>query len=87
MNMYLEDNFKKEYLKLVSDIKSDEYYVYMVKAWYFATALVKQYEYTLPYFEKNLLDIKTHNKAIQKALESFRITKEQKVYIKTLKRK
>ena len=64
---------------------SDEYYVNMVRAWYFATALSKHYDDILPYLTENMLDVWTHNKTIQKAIESYRITKEQKEYLKTLK--
>ena len=85
MSFYLDDNFDAKYLRLVADIKSDEYYINMMRAWYFATALAKQYEKALPYIEEKLLDKWTHNKTIQKAVESFRITKEQKIYLKTLK--
>ena len=87
MQYYLDDKFNKEYLKWVSSIKSEEYYVNMMIAWYFATALAKQYKDTLPYIEKNKLDIWTHNKTIQKAIESYRITLEQKEYLKGLKRR
>ena len=85
MQYYLDDNFKPEYLKLVSKIKSQEYYVNMMIAWYFATALAKQYENTLPYIENKKLDTWTHNKTIQKAIESYRITPEQKEYLRSLK--
>ena len=85
MQYYLDDNFKPEYLKLVSKLKSQEYYVNMMIAWYFATALAKQYENTLPYIEEKKLDTWTHNKTIQKAIESYRITPEQKEYLKSLK--
>ena len=87
MQYYLDDKFNKEYLKWVSNIKSEEYYINMMIAWYFATALAKQYKETLPYIEKNKLDIWTHNKTIQKAIESYRITPEQKEYLKGLKRR
>ena len=83
---YLDDDFKPEYLGLVSGIKSDEYYVNMMIAWYFATALAKQYEYTLPYIENNRLGSWVHNKTVQKACESYRISDEHKKYLKTLKR-
>ena len=85
MNEYLGEDFKPEYLELVSNIKSDEYYVNMMIAWYFATALAKQYKYTIKYIEKKKLDKWTHNKAIQKAIESYRITPEQKEYLRKLK--
>lgn len=84
---FLDDDFDEKYLKTVSDIRSDEYYINMMKAWYFATALAKQYEKTLPLIENGALDKWTHNKAIQKAVESYRITDEQKAYLKTLKRR
>jgi len=85
MSFYLDDNFDKEYLQLVAEVKSEEYYVNMMRAWYFATALAKQYDNTLVYIENKVLDAWTHNKTIQKAVESLRITKEQKEYLKTLK--
>ncbi len=86
MSFYLDDNFDEDYLAIVANIKSDEYYINMMSAWYFATALAKRYKETLPYIENNLLDIWTHNKTIQKAIESRRISKEQKEYLRTLKR-
>ena len=85
MSFYLEENFCTEYLTLVANVKSEEYYINMMRAWYFATALAKQYEHTVPYIENNLLDKWTHNKTIQKAVESYRITEEQKLYLKSLK--
>ncbi|MBQ9530920.1 MAG: DNA alkylation repair protein [Eubacterium sp.] len=85
MSHFLDDDFDEKYLKAVSSVKSDEYYINMMIAWFFATALAKQYEKTLPYIENETLDIWTHNKAIQKAVESYRITDEQKAYLKTLK--
>ena len=87
MQHYLEENFDPSYPELVSQIRSEEYYVNMMIAWYFATALAKQYDAVLPYLEKNKLAPWTHNKTIQKAVESYRITPEQKAYLKTLKRK
>lgn len=87
MEHFLDEDFKTSYLTKVSKIRSDEYYVNMMIAWYFATALAKQYDATLPYIEKQKLAIWTHNKSIQKAVESYRITPEQKEYLKTLKRK
>ena len=87
MRSYLDDNFKEEYLEWVSKIKSDEYYVNMMIAWYFATALAKQYDKTIKYIENNKLDTWVHNKTIQKAIESYRITNEQKEYLRSLKRK
>ena len=84
---FLDEDFKKEYLDWVAAVRSEEYYVNMMIAWYFATALAKQPEATLPYIEENRLDVWTHNKAIQKAVESYRVSKEAKAYLKTLKRK
>ena len=86
MNYYLEEDFKPEYLEWVENIESKEYYINMVRAWYFATALAKQYDETIKILENQSLDKWTHNKTIQKAIESYRVTKEQKEYIKTLKR-
>lgn len=85
MCFFLDDDFKGEYNELVAAVKSDEYYVNMMIAWYFATALAKQWESTVPYLQKDCLEKWTHNKTIQKACESFRITGEQKVYLKTLR--
>lgn len=68
-------------------LRSEEYYVNMMRAWYFATALAKQYVSALPFLEDERLDRWTHNKAIQKAVESYRITPEQKAYLRTLRRK
>jgi len=85
MKNYLDEGFKKEYSDMVMAIKSDEYYVNMMRAWYFATALAKQYDYIIPYIEKKKLDVWTHNKTIQKAVESYRITNEQKEYLRSLK--
>ena len=85
MQHYLDDSFSPAYPKLVAAIKSDEYYINMMRAWYFATALAKQYDAIIPYIEGKKLDAWTHNKAIQKAVESYRITPEQKEYLKSLK--
>lgn len=85
MRCYLDEHFKDEYPALVAGVSSKEYYINMMRAWYFATALAKQYEAIIPWLEKRRLDTWTHNKTIQKAVESYRITKEQKVYLKTLK--
>ena len=87
MKFYLDDNFKEDYLQKVADIKSDEYYVKMVQAWYFATALAKQWDSAVLYLTENKLCEWVHNKTIQKAVESYRITPEQKEYLKKLKRK
>jgi len=85
MSHFLDGDFDEGYLKLVSDIKSDEYYINMAIAWYFATALAKQYDKTIPYIENKTLDVWTHNKAIQKSIESYRVTAEHKEYLKSLK--
>ncbi|MBR5773887.1 MAG: DNA alkylation repair protein [Clostridia bacterium] len=85
MCYYLDDTFKEEYLDIPATIKNDEYYVRMMVAWFFATALAKQYNVALPYIENKVLDKWTHNKAIQKAIESYRISEEQKAYLKALK--
>jgi 3-methyladenine DNA glycosylase AlkD len=85
MQYFLDEDFQTEYADRVAAIRSGEYYVRMMVAWYFATALAKQYEQILPYIEERRLDAWTHNKAIQKAVESYRITPEQKDFLKTLK--
>ena len=85
MKYYLEEEFRPEYPELVASIRSEEYYIKMVVAWYFATALAKQYEAVLPYLLEHRLDAWTHNKTIQKAVESYRITPEQKAFLKILK--
>lgn len=82
---YLDEDFKPEYLEWLTEIHSQEYYVNMMLAWYFATALAKQWEATLPYIENHRLDKWVHNKTIRKAIESFRVTDEQKAYLRTLK--
>lgn len=85
MRFYLEDAFETEYLTMAAAVTSEEYYVKMMIAWLFATALAKQYEATLPFIEQRCLEPWTHRKAIQKAIESRRITEEQKKYLRTLK--
>lgn len=85
MNEFLGEDFKPEYLKWVASKKGDDYYLKMMIAWYFATALAKQYEATIPFFEKHILDDWCHKKAIQKAIESFRVSDEHKEYLKTLR--
>lgn len=85
MKLYLDEHFKEEYLSVVANIKSEHYYVKMMQAWYFATALVKQYDKSILYVENVRLEKWTHNKTIQKAVESYRIDKETKEYLKTLK--
>ena len=85
MQHFLDTDFDPAYLERVAAVESEEYYVNMMRAWYFATALAKQYDAVLPYLEAHRLDTWTHNKTIQKAVESYRITDEQKAYLKTLK--
>lgn len=86
MEHFLDEDFDLQYPETVSKLRSEEYYINMMIAWYFATALAKQYEAVLPFLENNKLAPWTHNKAIQKAVESLRITPEQKAYLKKLKR-
>ena len=85
MEHFLDEDFDPAYPDIVAGIRSDEYYINMMIAWYFATTLAKQYDVILPYIKDRRLDVWTHNKAIQKAVESYRITPEQKEYLKTLK--
>ncbi|MBQ6426440.1 MAG: DNA alkylation repair protein [Clostridia bacterium] len=85
MQHFLDDRFRPEYAEMVAGVKSEEYYVNMMIAWYFATGLAKQYDAILPYIEENRLNEWTHNKAIQKSIESRRITNEQKQYLRQLK--
>ena len=87
MRYYLDEAFLPEYLQWVASIESDEYYIRMMQAWFFATALAKQWNATLPYIGQHRLEKDTHNKTIQKAVESFRITPEQKALLKTLRAK
>lgn len=87
MFYYTTDLFKKEYLDLVKNIKSDEYYINMMRAWFFQVALQNKYDIAIQYIENNELDRWTHNKAIQKSVESYRISQERKEYLKTLRRK
>lgn len=84
---YLDDDFRAEYLELPANVHSEEYYVNMMIAWFFATALAKQWDAAIGYIEQDRLDTWVHNKTIQKARESYRITKDQKEYLKTLKKK
>ena len=86
MTHFLDDDFKLEYLDIAAAVKSDKYYVNMMIAWFFATALTKQWDSTISYIEKNRLDTWVHNKTIQKARESYRITDERKEYLLSLKR-
>ena len=85
MKYFLDDDYKPEYLELPASIRSDEYYVNMMTAWLFAEALVKQWDTALPFIQNKKLAPWTHNKAIQKACESFRVSDEHKEYLKTLK--
>ena len=85
MNEFLDKDFRKEYLSLVASVKSDEYYLKMMVAWYFATALAKQYDESITFFENHTLDDWIHKKAIQKACESYRVSESHKEYLKTLK--
>ena len=85
MNEFLGDDFKEEYLEWVASVKGEDYYIKMMVAWYFATALAKRYDETVPYIEQHKLEDWTHKKAIQKAIESYRVSDEHKAYLKTLK--
>ena len=82
---FLEEDFDIRFVEMVAAVKSEEYYVKMMVAWYFATALAKQYEAVVPFIKNRRLEEWTHRKAIQKSVESYRITKEQKEYLKGLK--
>ena len=85
MEHFLDEDYDPAYPEMVACIRSDEYYVNMMIAWYFATALAKQYDSILPFIKNRRLDPWTHNKTIQKARESYRISPEQKEYLKALK--
>ena len=85
MTHFLDEDFRVEYLEIPAEVHSEEYYVNMMIAWFYATALAKQWDAAVGYIEKKCLDPWTHNKTIQKARESYRITREQKEYLKTLK--
>ena len=84
MRWFLDEDFQPGYLELPAAVRSEEYYVNMMTAWFFATALAKQWDAAIPYLEQNRLDPWTHNKTIQKARESYRITTEQKEYLKNI---
>ena len=87
MTYFLGEHFSSEHLDIVASVEGEDYYLKMMVAWYFATALAKQYEVTVPYIQNNIIQDKwTHNKAIQKALESYRISEDKKQRLKTLKR-
>ena len=85
MNEFLDADFKAEYLEFAASKTGEDYYLKMMIAWYFATALAKRYDETVPYFENRRLDEWVHKKAIQKAAESFRVTEEHKKYLKSLR--
>ena len=82
MRLYLDEDFDPEYVRIVAEVKSDEYYVNMMIAWYMATALAKQWDAVIPYIEEHRMPDWVHRKTIQKAVESYRITDEQKKYLK-----
>lgn len=86
MSHFLEEDFKSEYLHLVAEVESEEYYVNMMVAWFFATALAKQWKESVLYLEEKRLSPWVHNKTIQKAVESYRISKEEKEYLRGLRR-
>lgn len=86
MSFYLDDAFQEEYLSWVAQVQSEEYYVQMMQAWYFATALAKQWDHTVLYLQQEKLCTWVHNKTIQKAIESRRISTQQKQLLRTLKR-
>lgn len=85
MTHFLDGDFEEEYLKIAAAVKCDEYYISMMVAWLFATAIAKQYESAVKYIETGALDRATHNRAIQKAAESYRVPQERKEYLKKLK--
>ncbi len=88
MQLYLEDEyFKRTYLYIIAEIKTEDYYINMMRAWTFQVALVKQWKEAIVYIEKGLLDEFTHNKTISKSCDSYKIEKEKKEYLKTLRRK
>ena len=86
MTHFLDDSFSADFLEIPAAIRSEAYYVKMMVAWFFATALAKQWEATLPYLENRQLDPWTHRKTIQKAIESYRIPPERKDYLRTLRK-
>ena len=85
LSYFLDDEFKPEYLQWVASVSSEEYYVQMMQAWYFATALAKQWDAVIPFVEQKRLSRFVHNKTIQKSVESYRITQEQKEYLRTFR--
>ena len=86
MRLYLDEEFQPDYLALTASVHSEEYYVNMMIAWYFAAALAKQWDIAVKFLQENRLSDWVHNKTIQKAVESCRITREQKDYLRTLRR-
>ncbi len=86
MSFYLDDNFKEEYLNIVTNIHNDEYYVKMMQAWYMSFALIKQWDLAIKIIENGILDKWVHNKSIQKAIESYRISDDKKQYLRTLRK-
>ena len=86
MTYFLDEDFKLEYLEIPANVQLEDYYAKMMVAWFFATALAKQWDAAIPYLKENRLEAWTHNRTIQKARESYRITDEQKAYLKTIKR-
>lgn len=86
MNYFLDEDFLPEYFDLILNVNMDDYYIKMMKAWYFATALAKQFNFAINIIKENKLDQWTHNKTIQKAIESFRIPSDIKVQLRTMKR-
>ena len=85
MSHFLDEDFDPAFLDLAAGVRSEEYYIRMMAAWYFATALAKQYDAALPYIEDRRLDPWTHNRTIQKAVESFRVSPEQKQHLRSLR--
>ncbi|SDB40406.1 3-methyladenine DNA glycosylase AlkD [Pseudobutyrivibrio sp. YE44] len=85
MNEFLGEDFKEEYLELVASKTGEDYYLKMMVAWYFATALAKQYDASVKFIEQHRLEDWTHKKAIQKAVESYRVTEEHKEYLKSFR--
>jgi len=84
---FFDDEFEPSFLQMVASVERDDYYIKMMIAWYFATALAKQYDYAVDYLKRQCLSLWVHNKTIQKAVDSYRITDKQKAYLKTLRRR
>ncbi|MBE6622588.1 MAG: DNA alkylation repair protein [Ruminococcaceae bacterium] len=84
MDHFLDEDFSESYLELAASVKSEEYYINMMISWFFATALAKRYEQTLPFIKEKRLSKFCNNKTISKACDSLRISKERKVHLKTL---